>query len=331
MGDLTPYYNGEANITEHNAHHHIAVEVRNRTEITEILLLGIPSLQQHKVLTFSLFLVIYWVTICGNLLIVSLVVHSKNLHSPMYFFLTQLSLSDILVATDIVPNMLYVVLYDGGLVSLLGCITQYLIFCSSESSECLLLTVMSYDRYLAICNPLRYTAIMSHMLCFKLVIMCWVLSYLLLLNQAIPIFKLSFCGPHVIDHFFCDYDPLLELSCSDTYVVELESNLLSIPLIIIPFFVIIISYIYIVSAILRIPTLTGRHKAFSTCSSHLVVVCIFYGALSNIYSVPKKANSLNLTKFLSLLYTVVTPLINPFIYSFRNKDIHKAFDKFIKN
>ncbi|XP_063785602.1 olfactory receptor 11L1-like [Pseudophryne corroboree] len=302
----------------------------NITEITEIFLLGIKHLHQHKVLAFSLFLVIYFVTICGNLLIITLVVHSKNLHSPMYFFLTQLSVCDILMATDIVPNMLYVILNDGGLISLLGCITQFLIFCSSASSECLLLASMSYDRYLAICNPLRYSAIMNHMFCLKLVIMCWVISYSVLINQAIPMLELSFCGPNAIDHFFCDYGPLLDLSCSDTYKVEIESNLLSIPFVISPFFITVVSYVYIVSTILKIPSLTGRHKAFSTCSSHLVAVCIYYGSLTSIYSVPKQANLQSISKLLSLLYTVVTPTINPFIYSFRNKDIHKAFDKFIK-
>ncbi|XP_063785604.1 olfactory receptor 10A4-like [Pseudophryne corroboree] len=331
MGDFIQYSYGEKNITGHNAN--VAKEtfqVRNMTVITELLLLGFPSLQQHKVLAFSLFLVMYLVTICGNLLIISLVVHSKILHSPMYIFLTQLSVCDILVATDIVPNLLYVVLNDGGLISLLGCITQYLIFCSSEASECLLLTVMSYDRYLAICNPLRYNAIMSHVFCFKLVLIGWVISYSLLLYLAMQIYTLSFCGPHVVDHFFCDFDPLLELSCSDTFVVEMKSKLLTIPVIIFPFFMIIISYVYIVSTILRMPSLTGRHKAFSTCSSHLAIVCIYYGALTSIYSVPKNENSHSLSKLLSLLYTVVTPLMNPIIYSFRNKDIHKAFDRYIR-
>ncbi|XP_063785678.1 olfactory receptor 5A2-like [Pseudophryne corroboree] len=305
--------------------------MRNMTVITEILLLGIPSLQQYKFLTFSLFLVIYCVTIWGNLLIISLVAQSKNLHSPMYFFLTQLSLCDILVATDIAPNMLYVVFNDGGLISLLGCITQYLIFCTSGGSECLHLTVMSYDRYLAICNPLHYNAIMSHMFCFKLILMCWVLSFLVLLSQAIPTFKLWFCGPHVIDHFFCDFFPLIELSCSDTYAFEIETKLSSVTIVIMPFLIIIISYSYIISAVLKMPSLTGRHKAFSTCSSHLVVVSIYYGTMTSTYSVPTKENSQSLSKLLSLLYTVVTPIINPIIYSFRNKDIHKAIDIFIKN
>ncbi|XP_063785597.1 olfactory receptor 1468-like [Pseudophryne corroboree] len=189
---------------------------------------------------------------------------------------------------------------------------------------------MSYDRYLAICNPLRYTAIMSHKFCFNLVIMSWVISYAVLLNEAIALFKLWFCGPHVIDHFFCDFTPLLELSCSDTYVTDLVPKLLTIPLVIVPFLIIIISYVYIVFTILKIPSLTGRHKAFSTCSSHLAVVFLFYGSLTSIYSLPTKANSKSLSKLLSLLYTVVTPMINPVIYSFRNKDIHKAFDKYIK-
>ncbi|XP_075061722.1 olfactory receptor 1500-like [Mixophyes fleayi] len=331
MGDLIQYQNGETNITENSVLNQDALKVRNMTIITEILLLGFPSLHRYKVLTFCLFLAINLLTIGGNLMIIILVSQSKNLQSPMYIFLTQLSFCDILLTTNIVPNMLYIVLSEEGIISLMGCITQFLFFCSSECSECLLLTVMSYDRYLAICKPLRYNAIMNTMLCLKLVIICWAISLSLLLNQALGICKLWFCGPYVIDHFFCDTTPLLELSCSDTYVFELESNLLSIPLLFFPFLVIIISYVYIVFTILRIPSLTGRHKAFSTCSSHLVVVCMFYGSLASIYSLPNKAKSHNLSKLLSLLYTVVTPLVNPIIYSFRNKDIKEAFEKYIKN
>ncbi|XP_063785598.1 olfactory receptor 6B1-like [Pseudophryne corroboree] len=330
MGMLIPLHSWETNVTENIEVSEEALKVRNMTVIKVIILLGFPSLHHHKVLTFSLFFIIYWMTICGNIMTILLVSHSKNLHSPMYFFLTQLSMCDILLTTNIVPNLLSIILNEGGLISLLGCISQYLFFCSTECSECLLLTVMSYDRYLAICNSLHYTTIMSHMFCFKLGIMCWVISFSVLLNEAIALSKLWFCGPHVIDHFFCDITPLLELSCSDTYVAELVPNLLSIPLVIIPFLIIIISYVYIVSTILRIPSLTGRHKAFSTCSSHLVIVCLFYGALTSIYSLPTKAKSHGFSKILSLLYTVVTPLINPIIYSFRNKDFHTAFDKYIR-
>ncbi|XP_063785599.1 olfactory receptor 5G3-like [Pseudophryne corroboree] len=329
MGNLLEDHNGGTNVTENNLISHDALKVRNMTAITEIVLLGFPSFQQYKVLTFCLLLGIYCMTICGNLMIILLVSKSKNLHSPMYIFLTQLSVCDMLLTTDIVPNMLYIVLIDKGRMSLLGCITQYLFFCSSECSECLLLTVMSYDRYLAICKPLHYNAIMNQMFCVKLVIICWAISYLGLLNQILTLCTLWFCGPNVIDHFFCDITPLLELSCSDTFVIEFEDNMLTIPLISIPFLIIIISYVYIVLTILKIPTLTGRHKAFSTCSSHLAVVSIFYGALTSIYSLPTKTKSHSLSKLLSLLYTVVTPLINPIIYSFRNKDIKEAFKKYI--
>ncbi|XP_075061720.1 olfactory receptor 5P52-like [Mixophyes fleayi] len=331
MDDLIQHQYGETNITETSALSQDALEVTNMTIITEILLLGFPSLHRYKVLTFCVLLVIYFLTIVGNLMIITLVPHSKNLHSPMYFFLTQLSVCDILLTANIVPNMLYIVLSEGGIISLMGCIAQFLFFCSSECSECLLLTVMSYDRYLAICNPLRYNAIMNNRFCFKLVVMCWVISFSVLLNEALAICKLWFCGPYVIDHFFCDITPLLELSCSDTYVAALEPYLLSIPLVIIPFLIIIISYAYIVFTILEIPSFTGRRKAFSTCSSHLVVICIFYGTLTSIYSLPAKAKSHSFIKLLSLLYTVVTPLINPIIYSFRNKDIKEALKKLTLN
>ncbi|XP_075061776.1 olfactory receptor 11L1-like [Mixophyes fleayi] len=301
----------------------------NITFITEVILLGFQRLQSFRTISFLILLVIYCVTICGNFLIITLVTSSKNLQTPMYVFLTQLSMSDIMLATDIVPNMLHTIVNEVGTISFIGCITQFYFFAVCECSECLLLTVMSYDRYLAICNPLRYNSIMDSTLCIKLIIMSWLLSLFIILIDTTTIALLHFCGPNIIDHFFCDYPPLLKLSCSDTSIVQFEVTFLSFPVLIVPFILIIASYVYIIQVILRMSSLAERQKAFSTCSSHLTTVSIFYSTLFCIYVLPTSGQSLSISKVLSLFYTVSTPLLNPIIYSLRNKDMKKAFEKCI--
>ncbi|OCT90973.1 olfactory receptor 2D3 [Xenopus laevis] len=300
----------------------------NQTLVSEFVLLGIQNFN-FKIPLFSLFLLIYIMTIWENVLIIVLVSSSRNLQSPMYFFLRQLSLCDLLEVTDTVPTLLQTGIYDRVLMSFVGCITQYSLFCVSESFECLLLGVMSYDRYVAICIPLRYSSIMSHRVCVTLIFMSWVLGHITSLLMANFIATLQFCDQNTINHFFCDLLPILELSCSDTFFVQLEVTILSIPVAVFPLIFIIISYLCIAHAILKIVSITGRQKAFSTCGSHLAVVSIFYGTLISIYVVPHKKNSQTLSKLLSLLYTVVTPLINPLIYSLRNKDIRQALDHLV--
>ncbi|XP_069819210.1 olfactory receptor 10A7-like [Dendropsophus ebraccatus] len=255
-----------------------------------------------------------------NLLIITLVSTSKILHTPMYF----VSVSDILLTSDISPNLLYILLYNRGAITFVGCMIQFYFFGVTEASECLLLTVMSSDRYVAICNPLRYASIMTSRNCVILSIISWLVITLFLI---IPILMLNFCGPNIIDHFFCDTVPLLVVSCSDTYNVNLAASLLSIPSLLIPIIIIIFSYARIIVTILKIPSSTGRQKAFSTCSSHLIVVSIFYGTLFGVYVFPTKGKSSTISKILSLLYTVFTPLINPIIYSLKNNDIKKALHK----
>ncbi|XP_072006599.1 olfactory receptor 11L1-like [Engystomops pustulosus] len=300
----------------------------NFSKVTEILLLGFQDLKGLNVSFFLLLLLIYCVTICGNLLIIVVVSSSRSLHSPMYFFLTQLSFSDILLTTTIVPNMLHTVLYEGSSISLIGCFAQFYFFSAAEALECLLLTVMSYDRYQAICNPLHYASVMDLTCCLRAIVLCWLVIFFTVLMIFLTVRQLDFCGPNVIDHFFCDLEPLLELSCSDTFIMKLETLFLVIFLAICPVTVIIVSYVYIIFTILKIPSVTGRQKTFSTCSAHLTVVSLFYGSLITIYVFPRKQNAKTI---LSLFYTVVTPLLNPIIYSLSNSDIKRALKKLLKN
>ncbi|XP_069618751.1 olfactory receptor 6B9-like [Ranitomeya imitator] len=300
---------------------------KNSTMVTEFFILGFQASQGLRIFLFCLFLVVYCLIIFGNLLIITLVSTSKTLQTPMYFFISQLSISDILLTTDIVPNMLHILLNNGATITFIGCMTQFYFFCVSETLECLLLTVMSYDRYVAICNPLRYTSIMTSGNCVILTIICWLFGSSILSIYVITIAKIFFCGTNIINHLFCDLVPLLGLACSDIFIIDLELYLLSILNVLIPTTIILISYTYIVQTVLRIPSSTGRQKAFSTCSSHLTVVSIFYWTMFSVYVVPTKGQTLTTSKILSLLYTIFTPLVNPIIYSLRNKDIIIAVQK----
>ncbi|KAM8972683.1 olfactory receptor 11L1-like [Pelodytes ibericus] len=299
----------------------------NLSSVTEIRLLGFHQLPTLRSLFFSILLIVYLLTISGNLVLIVLVSSSRHLHVPMYIFLTQVSISDMVLTTDIVPRMLSIALYEETVMSIAACITQLYFFGGSETSECFLLMAMSYDRYLAICHPLRYNSIMDNVCCIKLIIMSWMLGFSLDLTFTLTVAQLRFCGPNIIDHFFCDFGPLLKLSCSDTFIAQMEAILLCVPVLIIPLIIIVVSYIYIALTIVKIPSISGRQKAFSTCSSHLAVVFIFYGTLISIYVVPSKDQTLSASKVLSLLYTVVTPMLNPIIYSLRNRDIKEGLMK----
>ncbi|XP_044127218.1 olfactory receptor 998-like [Bufo gargarizans] len=302
------------------------MSANNQTAVLEFLLLGFRNLHAFKFLLFTLLLLVYVVSLCGNLLIVTLVLFSSLLRSPMYFFLSHLSFCDTVFSTNILPKMLQVIIHEGSTLSVAGCIAQYHVFGFSATTESFLLTVMSYDRYLAICHPLRYSAIMSLSLRVLLVASSWLLSLVMTLTSLILICRLQFCGPNVIDHFFCDVAPLLELSCSDTSLVKIEMYVCSVPIVLFPFLFIIGSYISIFLSIVRISSTCGRQKAFSTCSSHLTVVSLYYGTLFTVYVVPTSISSLHLNKILSLLYTVVTPLFNPIVYSLRNQEIKSTLE-----
>ncbi|KAM9311454.1 olfactory receptor 11A1-like [Gastrophryne carolinensis] len=302
-----------------------------RSNVTVIVFLGFHTIGTLHPLIFITILLLYWGSLCGNLLIITLVPYSKTLHCPMYILLSQLSITDLLLSTDIAPNLLNIILHEHSFISFSDCITQFYFFALSIANECLLLMVMAYDRYLAICSPLHYASIMTQVLCVKLLSGCWLLSFSVPLLVTLGICQLQFCGPNIVDHFFCDFDPLLKLSCSDPTWVQMESTVLNIPVIVVPCLGIVASYINIVSAILRISSLSGRQRAFGTCSSHLTVVCLFYGTLMVTYMFPKEGQSQVIGKVLAVLYSVATPFLNPLIYSLRNKVIKDAIRHILWN
>ncbi|XP_015278174.1 PREDICTED: olfactory receptor 1020-like [Gekko japonicus] len=306
----------------------VSYQVENQTVTTEFLLLGFGDLHHLQILLFLLFLLIYIVTVTGNLLIILLVVANQHLHTPMYFFIGNLSCLETCYSSTLLPRMLVSFVNGDRTISVSGCIAQFYFFGCLAGAECFLLSAMSYDRYSAICNPLHYPNIMNSKICFILASSSWIGGFAV--NTVIISFmsQLTFCGPNEIDHFFCDFAPLMEHSCSDTYlvtVVDLSfSTICALP----PFLLTLASYICIIATILRIPSTSGRQKTFSTCSSHLIVVTSFFGTLILVYIVPSSPSAVDVKKILSVFYTVLTPLVNPLVYSFRNKEVNIAFRKF---
>ncbi|KAM8921392.1 olfactory receptor 10A7-like [Pelodytes ibericus] len=294
----------------------------NQTTVTEFLLLGFNNLLHFKVLLFLTFLLVYIVILVGNLLLIIVSTH-RSFKVPMFFFLKNLALADILFTTNIMPNMLHIILREGNTISTMGCFAQYYFHCISVCAQSLILTVMSFDRYVAICYPLRYSTIMNPELCFQLVFWSWASGFIVMPAEMISLTQLTFCGSHLIDHFFCDFAPVLQIASSDTFTVVWEDYILSILLICFPFMFVIVSYTFIFITILKITSASGRQKAFSTCSSHLVTLCTYYGTMITIYTFPVGEDTPIGNKLKSLLYTVLTPLINPIIYSMRNQEIRK--------
>ncbi|XP_065419149.1 olfactory receptor 6N1-like [Chrysemys picta bellii] len=296
----------------------------NQTAITEFIILGFGDLPDLQILLFQ---VIYMATVAGNTLIVVLIVADQHLHTPMYFFLGNLSCLETCYTSTILPRLLASLLTGDKTISVSGCFTQ-LYFCGSLAcTECYLLAVMSYDRYLAICKPLHYSTLMNIRFCLQLATGSWLNGCLVLIILISFLSQLLFCGPNEIDHFYCDVIPLMELSCSDTHQVILLDFIIVSVFTLPPFLLILTSYVCIIATILRIPSTTGRQKAFSTCSSHLIVVTIFYGTIMIVYMLPKRDTLRDLNKVLSLCYTVLTPLVNPLIYSLRNREVKEAFSK----
>ncbi|XP_039213760.1 olfactory receptor-like protein OLF1 [Crotalus tigris] len=299
-------------------------EKGNQTGVTEFILLGFGTSPKMEPLLFCFFLVIYLTTITGNLLIFLLVVTDQHLHTPMYFFLANLSFLDTCYSSTLLPKMLVNLLRVKKTITLSGCLAQFHFFCLCAGVETYLLAAMSYDRYLAICRPLLYASIMNRKFCFLLIVGTWINSMIANIILVGFVAQLSFCGPNVIDHYFCDFHPLEKLSCSDTNLLDLVLLFISISFVIVPFLLTFLSYIWIIGTIIKIKSNTGRQKAFSTCSSHLVVVCLFYGTLIIVYVLPDYPTLRYLNKVFSIFYTMMTSLANPLIYTLRNKEVHKA-------
>ncbi|XP_048340482.1 olfactory receptor 1019-like [Sphaerodactylus townsendi] len=297
---------------------------QNHANVTEFVLLGLVDNPKMKQLCFVIVLIMYLITMSGNLGIIMLIWMDSQLQSPMYFFLSHLSFLDIGYSSAIAPKMLKNFLTEKHTISYTGCATQMYFFVFCASTECILLAAMAYDRYEAICNPLMYIVTMSPQKCILMVTVSYFIGFLNAVTQTISTFTLSFCGSNIINHFFCDVPPLLALSCTDTSINQMVLFVFATVLGIFTSAEILVSYTLILSAILRIHSAEGKQKAFSTCASHLMAVTIFYGTTVFMYLRPSSTYSLDQDKWASMFYTVVIPMLNPLIYSLRNKEVKNA-------
>ncbi|XP_021488138.1 olfactory receptor 1361-like [Meriones unguiculatus] len=302
----------------------------NQSSVSEFLLLGLSTQPQQQQLLFLLFLIMYLATILGNLLIILAIGTDSRLHTPMYFFLSNLSFVDVCFSSTTVPKVLANHILGSQAISFSGCLTQMYFLFELTDMDNFLLAVMAYDRYVAICHPLHYTARMTLQLCVLMVAASWATASLNALLHTLLMARLSFCADNIIPHFFCDVTPLMKLSCSDTRLNELMILTEGAVIMVTPFVCILISYIHIACAVLRVSSPRGRWKAFSTCGSHLAVVCLFYGTIIAVYFNPSSAHSSERDTAATVLYTVVTPMLNPFIYSLRNRDLKEALCKVVR-
>ncbi|XP_058162361.1 olfactory receptor 5AN1-like [Dasypus novemcinctus] len=302
----------------------------NITEITHFILLGFSDLPRILPLLFVVFLVIYATGLTWNLSLIVLIRMDSLLHTPMYFFLSNLSFVDMCYVTATVPKMLFNFFQEKQTITFLGCIVQYFIFSTMGLSESCLLAVMAYDRYAAICNPLLYSSIMSPSLCVRMALGAYMAGLSASLSQLCGLLQLHFCGPNVISHFFCDMPQLLILSCTDTFFIQVMLAILSMIFGITNVLVILISYVYIVISIMKITSAKGRSKSFNTCASHLTAVSLFYTSGLFVYLSSSSSGSSSFDRFASVLYTVVIPMMNPLIYSLRNREIKDALKRLQK-
>ncbi|KAM6170583.1 olfactory receptor 1J21-like [Rhynchocyon petersi] len=296
----------------------------NQSTVSEFLLLGLPIQVEQQGMFFALFLGMYLTTVLGNLLIILLIKLDSHLHTPMYFFLSHLALTDISFSSVTAPQMLINMQTRSQSISYAGCISQVYFFIFFADIDSFLLTSMAYDRYVAICYPLHYTTIMNQTLCFLMVVLSWVLSFANALLHTLLLACLSFYGENALPHFFCDLSTLLKLSSSDTTVNEMVILTVGGVVITLPFICILVSYGHIGSTILKVTSTKGICKALSTCGSHLSVVCLYYGAIIGLYTFPSSNDSNGKDVIVAVLYTLVTPMLNPFIYSLRNRDMKGA-------
>ncbi|XP_063159050.1 olfactory receptor 14A16-like [Candoia aspera] len=296
----------------------------NQSTVMEFLLMGFSDTRDGQRLHFVMFLFIYLVALTGNWIIVSVVILNHHLHTPMHFFLVNLSLTDICYITTTVPKSMAISLTDSKIITFLGCVAQIFLIVTSAFSELSLLTIMAYDRYVAICHPLQYNLILNWNTCNQMVVTSWISCLLYSSLQTVITFQLNFCGPNMIGQFFCDIPQLQKISCSDTKVNEILIWIFGLLVGSFCIGFIFASYGYIISAVLKIPSVEGRSKAFSTCSPHLTVFSLFISAALFSYMRPKSLSFPTIDLFSAVLYTVMPPVLNPIIYSLRNKDIQAA-------
>ncbi|CAK7307792.1 Olfactory receptor 10R2 [Vulpes lagopus] len=301
----------------------------NSSRVTEFLLLGFSSFGELQPVLFVLFLGLYLIILSGNFTIISVIRLERSLHTPMYFFLCVLSTSEVFYTIVILPKMLINLLSVLRTLSFISCATQMFFFLGFGITNCLLLGVMGYDRCTAICQPLRYPVLMSWRVCAQLAATCIVSGFLVSLVGTTLVFSLPFCGSNRVNHYFCDISPVIRLACAETYINELVIFICGVLVLLVPLIFICISYGFIVRTILKIPSADGKRKAFSTCASHLIVVIIHYGCASSVYLRPSAKSSSGKDRLVTVTYTIVTPLLNPMVYSLRNKDVQLAIRKVI--
>ncbi|XP_010970858.2 olfactory receptor 7A17 [Camelus ferus] len=305
------------------------MEQENHTQFSEFILLGLSEEAEMQPLLFWLFLFMYLITFAGNLLIILTTLFDSHLHTPMYFFLSNLYFSDICFTSTTIPKMLLNIHIQNKSITYKGCLTQMYFFILFAELDIFLLSVMAYDRFVAICHPLHYTAIMNPHLCGLLLLASWTLSVLDALLRGLLVLRLSFCTDLEIPHFFCEINQVIQLACSDTLLNVIEMYFATGLLGIIPLSGIIVSYSRIFSSILRITSTSGKYKAFSTCGSHLSIVSLCYGTGLGVYLSSAATQNSRASAIASVMYTVVTPMLNPFIYSLRNKDIKRALKSLV--
>ncbi|KAE8589857.1 hypothetical protein XENTR_v10017780 [Xenopus tropicalis] len=299
----------------------------SKENVSGFIIQGFSDTPELHISLFVLFLGIYLIILLGNLIIFLVISCNPHLHTPMYIFLQNLSLIDISFSSTVLPNLLHILLTQQNNISFLGCMTQMFVFLSLNCSEYFLLTAMAYDRYVAICDPLHYIARMSRKHCAGLITAAFTVGFGEIVSPVVLISKLSYCASRLINHFFCDATPLLKLSCSSTFSVELLIFIEGILLVFISFLPTLISYIFIISAILKIQSSEGRQKAFSTCASHLACVITLYGTVLCLYMRPTTSYSVKRDKYFSLLYIALGPVLNPLIYTLKNREFQSSFNK----
>ncbi|XP_052045540.1 olfactory receptor 8B3-like [Apodemus sylvaticus] len=302
----------------------------NGSLVTEFILLGLTDNPDLQVPLFLVFLVMYMITAFGNLTLILLTLLNSHLHTPMYFFLFNLSFIDICYSSVVTHKLLMNFVLKKNVIGFTGCMTQLYFFCFFVISECYVLTAMAYDRYVPICNPLMYNVAMSPKVCSYLMFGSYLMGFSDAMIHTGCILRLTFCDGNIINHYFCDLLPLMQLSCTSTYVNEIEIFIIAGKDITVPSIVVIISYGFILSNILKIKSTEGRSKAFNTCSSHIIAVSLFYGSCAFMYLKPSSVGSLNERKVSSVFYTILVPMMNPLIYSLRNKDVKIALRKTLR-